>query len=71
MRFEDLEKKYKLSVNEEGKVLIKPRDQYNFTTYPVSKYDCIEITKNEYIGIIERRYMFNAQLDGVVEYVEP
>ena len=55
----------------DNKVGIKPHDKYNFTTYPLQDNDYILITDEEYIGLITHVYMFNEELDGVVDYEEP
>ena len=71
MDFEQLKEENLLTITPSGYVCVKPIDQYSFTSYPIDIYDCILITQDEYIGLLERRYMFNGALTGVTDYVEP
>lgn len=72
MDFEELKEKNLLTLSPSGFVCIIPHDQYSFTTYPINDInDGILLTQDEYIGIIERRYMFNESLNGVVDYIAP
>ena len=54
----------------DDKVCIKPLNQYDFTTYPIED-EYILITGEEYVGLLTRVYMFNEELTGVIDYVEP
>ena len=71
MDFEQLKKDNLLTISPSGYVCVKPIDQYSFTSYPIDIYDCILITQDEYVGLLERRYMFNEALTGVIDYVKP
>lgn len=55
----------------ENKICIKPHNQYDFTTYPISEDDYILITPEEYIGLLTGVCKFNEELTGVIDYVEP
>ena len=55
---------------ENGKIKLKPHDQYSFTTYPLDD-EYILVTEEEYIGLLMHIYMFNDDLDAVIDYVEP
>lgn len=71
MDFEDLVKENLLTITPSGYVCVNPHDQYSFTTYPVEEYDCILLTPDEYIGLLDHTYMFNESLKGVTDYIEP
>lgn len=55
----------------EDKVCIVPHNQYDFTTYPINGDNFILISEEEYIGLLTGVYMFNEELTGVVDYVDP
>lgn len=71
MDFEQLKLDNLLTISPSGYVCVKPIDQYSFTSYPIDIFDCILVTQDEYVGLLERRYMFNKSLLGVTAYVEP
>ena len=56
---------------QEGKVCVKPIDKYSFVTFPLEENDYIQLTQEEYLGLLTRIYMFNDDLDGVVDFEEP
>lgn len=55
----------------DDKICIKPHTQYDFTTFPIDMEDCIQITEEEYLGLITYVYMFDETLTNVVDYVNP
>lgn len=71
MNFENIVKENLLTITPSGYVCVKPHDQYSFTTYPINDLDCILLTPNEYMGLLNNTYMFDEHLKGVVEYVDP
>lgn len=71
MDFGKLAKENLLTITPSGYVCVKPHDQYSFTTYPINDLDCILLTPNEYMGLLNNTYMFNENLTGVIEYIEP
>ena len=66
---EKLQEKNLLTIVD-NKVALKPHDQYSFTTYPLQDDDYILVSQEEYIGLITQVYMFNEELNGVVDYKE-
>jgi hypothetical protein len=71
MDFEELVKENLLTITPSGYVRVKPQDRYSFTTFPVDEYDCILLTPEEYVGLLDNTYMFDEHLKGVVKYVDP
>lgn len=71
MDFEKLVKENLLTITPSGYICVKPHDQYSFTTYPISEFDCILLTSDEYMGLLNHTYMFDESLKGVTAYVEP
>lgn len=71
MDFGKLAKENLLTITPSGYVCVKPHDRYSFTTFPVDEYDCILLTPEEYVGLLDNTYMFDEHLKGVVKYVDP
>lgn len=71
INFEQIAAANMLTTNKNGYVYIKPEGKFDFTTYPVNKNECILISPEEYIGLIQRTHIFNDQLTGVIEYIIP
>ena len=67
---EKLQERNSLTIIDD-KICIKPLNQYEYITCPIDVEDCIQITEEEYIGILTRVYMFNEELNGVVDFVAP
>lgn len=64
-----LQEKYKFMRSENNKILIKPLSKYSFQTSDVDE-TFIEITNEEFIGLITRQKQFNEELNGVIDFVK-
>lgn len=70
--FEKIVEENKLTVDENNKILILPTDKYSFTTYPLPKDKsmCLKVSFEEYLGLIDNKFMFNDELNKIINYIE-
>ena len=66
MVIDELQKRYKFTINEEtNKILVKPLSKYSFQTSNVDE-TFIEITSEEFIGLVYHLYRFNKDRTQVI-----
>ena len=67
--FEILAEKNKLTITESGAIKLNPLSTYEFITYPLNdELKTIELTQDEYYGLLLKVYQFDENLDGVVTF---
>lgn len=70
MEIKKLKERYKLTTNEdETLIYLKPLDKYSFVTYPLDNLEkpFLQVSVEEYIGLMLRIYKFSEDLLSVVE----
>lgn len=64
--FETIKKQNKLTTYNEY-IYVKPIDEYNYITYPLTKLEgCLAITLEQYLGLRANYYKFNEKLTELV-----
>lgn len=70
MEIKKLKERYKLTTNEdETLIYLKPLDEHSFVTYPLDNLEkpILQVTLNEYLGLMLRIYKFSEDLLSIVE----
>ena len=63
---EILKKQNNLVIDDDGLILVKPIDVYNYTTFPLNDLSgCLRLTMDEYLGLRANYYRFNEKLNGI------
>ena len=66
---EQLQLKHKFQRNPNtNKIMIIPLSQHSFRCAPLNKQNIIEITDEEFIGLISLKKQFNEDLTQVIDY---
>lgn len=70
--FNILAKRNNLTITESGAIKINPHSKYEFTTYPINEeLKTIEVSQDEYLGLMLKVYQFNEALDAVEPFNVP
>lgn len=66
---EKLEQQYKFQRNiVNNKIKLIPLSQHSFQTYPLNKLNIIEVTDEEFIGLLLFKKQFNIELNQVIDF---
>ena len=71
---QSIKERFHLTLNaDQTKIWIYPMTQYDiiYNVLPTTKENCIEVTKDEFIGLNLGWFMLNDQLNEVVAYENP
>ena len=66
MDLEILKKQNNLTINDDGLIYVKPKDQYNYITFPLGDLEgCLSLTPDEFVLLKANYYRFNENLTGL------
>lgn len=66
-----LQQKYKFERNlSNNKIKIIPLTKYSFQCRPLNKPNILEVTDEQFIGLISRQLQFNNELNEIINFVK-